>query len=121
LEVRRPSIIEPGEVHLRFTGGGRRGRNGIEVPLPGKVSWRSHYFAGGRRIAMREVNALGYPFGTVTWLLGDHLGSTSVTVDENGQALAARQYDPCPPRGRFAREVYVNLHAIMIHRITPKV
>jgi hypothetical protein len=55
---------------------------------------------------MREVNALGDPFGTVTWLLGDHLGSTSVTVGEGGGVLAARRYDPCPPRGCFAREVY---------------
>jgi RHS repeat-associated protein len=32
--------------------------------------------------------------GEAVWFLSDHLSSTSVTVDENGQALAARQYDP---------------------------
>jgi hypothetical protein len=41
--------------------------------------------------------------GEAVWFLSDHLSSTSVTVDENGQALATRQYDPCPPRGCFAR------------------
>jgi RHS repeat-associated protein len=32
--------------------------------------------------------------GEAVWFLSDHLGSTSVTVDEGGGVLAARRYDP---------------------------
>jgi len=52
-------------------------------PLPGEgiTVWRSYYLAGGVRIAMRTVTEGEAPAGVVTYLLGDHLGSTSVSVD----------------------------------------
>jgi RHS repeat-associated protein len=37
-----------------------------------------YYYAGGQRIAMRTN-------GTLRYILGDHLGSTSLTTDANGQ------------------------------------
>ncbi len=37
-----------------------------------------YYYAGSTRVAMRKNN-------TVYYLLGDHLGSTSLTTDQNGQ------------------------------------
>jgi hypothetical protein len=40
-----------------------------------------YYYAGTTRLAMRRGS------GSVTWLLGDHLGSTSKVVDENGQVV----------------------------------
>jgi hypothetical protein len=48
--------------------GGIFNQNEDPVPQSPALAWRSYYFAGGKRIAMREVNALGDPFGTVTWL-----------------------------------------------------
>jgi RHS repeat-associated protein len=44
-----------------------------------------YYFAGSSRIAMREN-------GILTWLLSDHLGSTSVTADANGNLLNSLRY-----------------------------
>jgi RHS repeat-associated protein len=44
-----------------------------------------YYFAGTIRIALREDEA-------ITWLLSDHLGSTSVTVDAVGGLLTSLKY-----------------------------
>lgn len=44
-----------------------------------------YYFAGSVRIAMREN-------GVITWLLSDHLGSTSVTADGAGTLLTSLKY-----------------------------
>jgi RHS repeat-associated protein len=44
-----------------------------------------YYFAGTIRIALREDEA-------ITWLLSDHLGSTSVTVDASGNLLTSLKY-----------------------------
>ena len=46
-----------------------------------------YYYAGGQRVAMREN-------GTLTWLLGDHLGSASVTADANGGKIGELRYYP---------------------------
>jgi len=46
---------------------------------------RKTYFAGTTRIAVREN-------GTLTWLIADHLGSTSVTVDASGTLLSSLKY-----------------------------
>jgi YD repeat-containing protein len=39
---------------------------------------RKYYYHGGQRVAMREG-------GVTTWLLGDHLGSSSVSCRQDGQ------------------------------------
>ncbi|KAF0111916.1 MAG: hypothetical protein FD147_430 [Chloroflexi bacterium] len=44
-----------------------------------------YYFVGSTRIAMREN-------GTITWLISDHLGSTSVTADASGTLLSSMRY-----------------------------
>ena len=54
---------------------------------------------------MREVNALGDPFGTVTWLLGDHLGSTSLSVSESGGVLAEAKYTPWGDQRKLAGDL----------------
>jgi RHS repeat-associated protein len=54
---------------------------------------------------MREVNALGDPFGTVTWLLRDHLGSTSLSVSESGDVLAEAKYTPWGVRRTLAGDL----------------
>ena len=43
------------------------------------------YYAGGTRIALRTGTASS---GTVNYLLGDHLGSTALTLDSAGNRLA---------------------------------
>jgi RHS repeat-associated protein len=47
----------------------------------------SYYFAGAQRIAMRQGGVLYY-------LAGDHLGSTSVTVDSSGNRYGELRYTP---------------------------
>jgi hypothetical protein len=42
-----------------------------------------YYYAGGQRVAMRKGNP-----GTVSFLLGDHLGSTSITANSSGGKVA---------------------------------
>jgi RHS repeat-associated protein len=44
-----------------------------------------YYYAGGQRIAMRTN-------GTLNFLLGDHLGSTSLTTNANGQVVSELRY-----------------------------
>jgi RHS repeat-associated protein len=44
-----------------------------------------YYYAGAQRIAMRTNSTLNY-------LLGDHLGSTSLTTDANGQVISELRY-----------------------------
>jgi len=44
-----------------------------------------YYLTGSVRIAMRENEA-------ITWLLSDHLGSTSVTVDASGSLLSSLKF-----------------------------
>jgi len=46
-----------------------------------------YYAAGGQRIAMRKNGALYF-------LLADHLGSTSVTTDAQGNPVAEMRYEP---------------------------
>ena len=45
----------------------------------------SYYYAGGRRVAMRQG-------GVVYYLLGDHLGSTALTVNSSGSKVAELRY-----------------------------
>ncbi|MBI5825424.1 MAG: RHS repeat protein, partial [Chloroflexi bacterium] len=46
-----------------------------------------YYFAGASRIAMRKD-------GNLTYLLSDHLGSTSITTDANGNSIFEQRYKP---------------------------
>jgi len=42
-----------------------------------------YYYASSQRVAMRQSNP-----GTVYYLLGDHLGSTSLTANSSGSKVA---------------------------------
>jgi hypothetical protein len=46
---------------------------------------KKYYSAGGARIAMNDA-------GTVRYLLGDHLGSTTITADTSGNRVAEVLY-----------------------------
>ena len=48
-------------------------------------STRTYYYLGGLRVAMRDG-------GTLSFLLGDHLGSQAITADGNGQKTAELLY-----------------------------
>ena len=48
------------------------------------ATMKSYYYAGGTRVAMRTGTASA---GTINYLLGDHLGSTSLTLDSAGNRL----------------------------------
>jgi RHS repeat-associated protein len=47
----------------------------------------SYYFFGGKRVAMRQGS-------TTTWIVGDHLGSASVTLNSSGAIIGQARYMP---------------------------
>jgi RHS repeat-associated protein len=53
--------------------------------------WTSYYYARAARVAMREVSDEG---SEVYYILTDHLGSTSITVNDAGQRTAQVWYKP---------------------------
>jgi hypothetical protein len=60
----------------------------------GQTVWRKYYYAGGSRIAMREGLTTTGTTG-LSFLLGDHLGSTNVRWDATtGQKVAELRYKP---------------------------
>jgi len=60
---------------------------------PAGEQWRSYYYAGAQRIAMRTQDQT-YPAGQVYYLFGDHLGSTSLTVSTTGSIVSQLRYKP---------------------------
>jgi len=66
-------------------GGG--GENEPNAPNPIPQGDITYYYAGSQRIAMRDANG-------VYFLLSDHLGSTSVVIDESGQIVEKGYYMP---------------------------
>ena len=56
---------------------------------------RKYYFAGANRIAMLAPQGCSASLrknGTLTWLISDHLGGTTVTADANGNLLSSLRY-----------------------------
>jgi RHS repeat-associated protein len=53
--------------------------------------WRTYYYAGGQRIAVRERTATT---DELTYLHGDHLGSASLATDASGGVLSEMRYTP---------------------------
>ena len=56
---------------------------------------RKYYFVGANRIAMLAPQGCSASLrknGTLTWLLTDHLGSTSVTANASGNLLSSLRY-----------------------------
>ncbi len=47
-----------------------------------------YYYAGSQRLAMRKGSS------TLSFLLGDHLGSTSLTANSSGGKVAELRYYP---------------------------
>jgi RHS repeat-associated protein len=61
---------------------------------PAQREWRSYYYAGMSRIAVRVQGDTQPAGGKAFYLLGDHLGSTSVTLDEGGGKIGELRYYP---------------------------
>lgn len=62
----------------------------IEAGIPNTETLVSYYMGGSQRIAMREQIVGGSD--ALYFLLGDHLGSTSATLDEDGVKVADLRY-----------------------------
>ena len=62
------------------------------VVAPSGQIWRSYYFAGSQRIAMRVQGDPLPANNGVFYLLGDHLGSTNVVVDADGALVSELRY-----------------------------
>jgi RHS repeat-associated protein len=76
----------------------------LVAPPEGTV-YRSYYYAGSQRVAVRETTASE---SAVYYLLGDHLGSSSITTDSNGNKISELRYawgDPNTDR-RFTGQRY---------------
>jgi YD repeat-containing protein len=83
---RRVKSVVDGETVL-FIGGH------YEIENPGSGQQVSkYYFAGTTRIAMRKYTIPQSM--TVEYLLGDHLGSTSITTDANRAKVSELRYKP---------------------------
>jgi len=64
----------------------------IKNPGSGQQEITKYYFAGASRVAVRRYTI---PVSsTLEFILGDHLGSTSLTVDKNGEKTSAMRYKP---------------------------
>ncbi|KAF0107994.1 MAG: hypothetical protein FD146_1292 [Anaerolineaceae bacterium] len=57
--------------------------------IPAGETWRFYYFAGSQRIAMRTADSAT---SSLVYFLGDHLGSTSLTVNPDGSRIAEMHY-----------------------------
>lgn len=78
------SILNGGVTYYPSTRSGRRVGAHYEISA-GVVS--KYYYAGSQRIAMRVSDTLSFIFG-------DHLGSTSMTTDSNGNITSQMRYKP---------------------------
>ena len=54
-------------------------------------TWKVYYYAGSQRIAMRVLTSSS---DTLYYLHADHLGSTSLTTDSNGNRVGELKYYP---------------------------
>jgi RHS repeat-associated protein len=79
--ARVKSVID-GET-IRFVGGYYE-RKGSQIT--------KYYMAGAARVAMRKYTIPQSM--TVEYMLGDHLGSTSITTDSNGAMISEMRYKP---------------------------
>jgi RHS repeat-associated protein len=63
----------------------------VPTPPSGQI-WRSYYFAGSQRIAMRVAGDPVQANNGVFYLLADHLGSINVVVDEDAEMVGELRY-----------------------------
>jgi RHS repeat-associated protein len=69
----------------------RKAQTLLQAPPTGQV-WKSYYFQGATRLAMRvQVNGVG---DKVYYLLADHLGSTTVSYRADGGETHFQSYKP---------------------------
>jgi RHS repeat-associated protein len=61
----------------------------LEESIPSCQVWKTYYFAGSQRVAMRVQDG---ETDEVYYLFTDHLGSTSITTDSDGDLYAELRY-----------------------------
>ncbi len=62
-----------------------------QAAVPAGQIYRNYVYSGGQRVALREYTA---STNTVYYLLGDHLGSTSVVANADGTPHSKQLYKP---------------------------
>jgi RHS repeat-associated protein len=62
-----------------------------EVSSTGSSKFFKYYSLGGQKIAMRTISGSD---NTLNWLVNDHLGSTNVTTDDQGNLKSEIRYTP---------------------------
>jgi RHS repeat-associated protein len=101
IEVKKNSVVTAA---FTFDGDGRRVKSvmgaetilffgahyEIKNPGPNQIETR-YYLAGGSRVAMRSYT-IPYNNMTLTYLMGDHLGSTSLAVNASTGAVIETRY-----------------------------
>jgi len=94
--VDKCSIPQPCDAENRYDGDGNRVKatvNGVTTVYVGAYyelrgsTTKKYYHAGSQRVALRDGS-------TVYFLLGDHLGSTSITANSSGGLSAELRYKP---------------------------
>jgi RHS repeat-associated protein len=65
----------------------------LATPPAGQI-WKSYYFAGSQRVAMRVQGDPVAGNNGVIYFAADHLGSTSLTMDASGNSLSTMGYKP---------------------------
>jgi RHS repeat-associated protein len=61
----------------------------LQESIPSGQVWKTYYYAGSQRVAMRVNDG---ETDEVYYLFGDHLGSTSITTDSEGNLYAELRY-----------------------------
>jgi RHS repeat-associated protein len=56
--------------------------------------WKTYYYAGAQRVAMRVQGDPNPSANGVFYTLGDHLGSTSLVTDASGSKISEMRYKP---------------------------
>jgi RHS repeat-associated protein len=61
---------------------------------PSGQVWRTYYYAGSQRVAVRVTGSANPQENGLYYTLGDHLGSTSLVTDTSGNKVGEIRYTP---------------------------
>jgi RHS repeat-associated protein len=91
-------ILPPGQpIAFRVAAVDRVGNRGLSAearPFGSELQSVKYYHLGGQRIAMRTQDTFNLQPSTLFYLSGDHLGSVSLTTDQNGGVVSESRYLP---------------------------
>jgi RHS repeat-associated protein len=87
------SVLSANEIGYPWTTSGTYANNNFTLNGTLRIQ-TSYYYAGGQRVAMRKAGHVDPANNKIFYLLGDHLGSTSVTADTSGAKVSELRYKP---------------------------